>query len=299
MKRSDNSDRTAPHFGAAVSSSRRARPTRLNFGLLAAHAITWALFIFVAAPVFVVIAGAFLDPTLLGVTSERWAGRDASAFLGLEWFRYVFDLYWRSIQFSLLLAGLSVVICIMISLPAAQVIARSRSAAAQILEEATLLPLSVPGIALSIGLIQGYAVIRGKWWLILCGHLLYTVPLMVRVLTNTLRSFDLERLQLAAQSLGANRWQRLFFIVIPNLRHSIVIGSLLVFAISWGEFNISFLLNTPLNQTYPAALYATYTGNSFAVSSAATTIFLAVIVPVLLALQWFGGREFTRLEQAA
>jgi putative spermidine/putrescine transport system permease protein len=104
----------------------------------------------------------------------------------------------------------------MISLPAAQVIARSRSAAAQILEEATLLPLSVPGIALSIGLIQGYAVIRGKWWLILCGHLLYTVPLMVRVLTNTLRSFDLERLQLAAQSLGANRWQRLFFIVHPE-----------------------------------------------------------------------------------
>jgi ABC-type Fe3+ transport system permease subunit len=104
VKRSGNSDRTAPHIGAAVS-SRRARPTRLNFGLLAAHAITWALFIFVAAPVFVVIAGAFLDPTLLGVTSERWAGRDASAFLGLEWFRYVFDLYWRSIQFSLLLAG--------------------------------------------------------------------------------------------------------------------------------------------------------------------------------------------------
>ena len=272
---------------------------KLNITLIAAHCITWALFLFVAAPVVVVVAGAFLDPALLGVTSERWATGDTSALLGLEWFRYVIDLYWRSIQFSLLLASLSVVICIAIALPAAQVIARSNSAAAQFLEEATLLPLSVPGIALSIGLIQGYAVIRGKWWLILCGHLLYTVPLMVRVLTNALRSFDLERLQIAARSLGASRWQQLVFVVIPNLRHSIVIGALLVFAISWGEFNISFLLNTPLNQTYPAALYATYTGNSFAVSSAATTIFLAVIVPVLLALQWFGGREFTRLEQGA
>lgn len=272
---------------------------RFNPALFAAHCITWALFLFVAAPVVVVVAGAFLDPNLLGVSTERWAATDASALLGFEWFRYVIDLYWRSIEFSLLLALLSVVICIVISLPAAHVIARSNSAAAQILEEATLLPLSVPGIALSIGLIQGYAVIRGQWWLILCGHLLYTVPLMVRVLTNTLRSFDLERLQVAAQSLGASKWQRLVFVVIPNLRHSLIIGSLLVFAVSWGEFNISFLLNTPLNQTYPAALYATYTGNSFAVSSAATTIFLAVIVPVLLALQWFGGREFTRLEQAA
>lgn len=272
-------------------------PFRLS--LLAAHLITWTLFLFVAAPVIVVVAGAFLDPNLLGVTSERWAAHEASAFLGFAWFRYVIDLYSRSIQFSLLLAALSVVICIAISLPAAQFIARSNSAGSQLLEETSLLPLSVPGIALSIGLIQGYTVIRGSWWLILCGHLLYTVPLMLRVLTNALRSFDLEPLQLAARSLGANKWQRLLFVILPNLRHSLVIGSLLVFAVSWGEFNISFLLNTPLNQTYPAALYATYTGNSFAVSSAATVIFLAVIVPVLLALQWFGGREFTRLEQAA
>ncbi len=121
----------------------------------------------------------------------------------------------------------------------------------------------------------------------------------MRVVTNALRSFDLEKLEGVAQSLGANRWQRSLFVILPNLRHSIIVGSLLVFAISWGEFNVSFLLNTPLHQTYPAALYATYTANSFAVSSAATTIFLAVIIPVLLALQWIGGREFNRLEQAA
>ncbi len=272
---------------------------KFSASLLVAHLITWLLFLFVAAPVVVVVAGAFLDPTLLGVTTERWAPGETATFLGLEWFSYVFALYGRSIRFSLLLAALSVVLCVAISLPAAQAIARSRSTAAQVLEEIALLPLSIPGIALSIGLIQAYAVVRGAWWLILCGHLLYTVPLMMRVLTNTLRSFDLDRLQLAAQSLGANKWQRLLFVTIPNLRHGMIIGALLVFAVSWGEFNISFLLNTPLNQTYPAALYATYTGNSFAVSSAATTIFLAVIVPVLLALQWIGGREFTRVEQAA
>jgi len=268
-------------------------------GILVLHVITWALLLVVAAPVLVVLAGAFVDPSLLGVSSERWAADASRGFFAQSWFGYVFSLYGRSMQFSLLLATLSVVVCILVSVPAAYVIVRSNSRLGRVLEEITLLPLSIPGIALSIGLIQAYTIVRGQWWLILCGHVLYTIPLMMRVVVNALRSFDLERLQSAARSLGANHWQQFAFIIIPNLRHSIVVGSLLVFAISWGEFNVSFLLNTPLNQTYPAALYATYTSNSFAVSSAATAIFLAVIIPVLLALQWFGGREFTRLEQAA
>ena len=41
-----------------------------------------------------------------------------------------------------------------------------------------------------------------------------------------------------------------------------------MFAISLGEFNASFLLNTPINQTYPAALYDTYNLDSFQVSTA-------------------------------
>jgi len=59
------------------------------------------------------------------------------------------------------------------------------------------------------------------------------------------------------------------WVVMPNLKHTILIGSLFVFAISLGEFNASFLLNTPINQTYPAALYDTYNLDSFQVSSAA------------------------------
>lgn len=268
-----------------------------HLGIFALHAITWILLAVVAAPILVVLAGAFLDPTLLGVTSERWASRGSVFIPG--WFGYVFQLYGRSIEFSLLLALLSVVVCLIVSLPAAYAVVRTDSRAGRILEEIALLPLSIPGIAMSIGLIQAYSIVRGEWWLILCGHVLYTVPLMMRVLTNALRSLDLDRLQTAAQSLGANAWQRFRFVIVPNLRHSIIVGSLLVFAISWGEFNVSYLLNTPLHQTYPAALYATYTSNSFAVSSAATTIFLAVIIPVLLTLQWIGGREFNRPEQAA
>jgi putative spermidine/putrescine transport system permease protein len=272
---------------------------RFSWGLAVAHLITWFLLLVVVSPILVVVLGAFLNASFLGVASEQWAGRNGASVFNHGWFMYVFHLYGGTMRFSLILALLSVAICATVSLPAAYVLVRSKFLGVRLLEEVTLLPLSIPGIALSIGLIQAYIIVRGQWWLILCGHLLYTVPLMVRVLTNALRSFDAEQLQTAAQSLGASWWQRFVFVVIPNLRHSLVVGSLLVFAVSWGEFNVSYLLNTPLHQTFPAALYATYTANSFPVSSAATTIFLAIIIPVLLALQWLGGSEFERVEQSA
>src|SRR5204863_9617143 len=106
-------------------------------------------------------------------------------------------------------------------------------------------------------------------------------------------------LERAAASLGASAWQRLRHILLPNLRHALVIGSLLVFTISLGEFNASFLLATPENLPLPAALYDSYTNDSFQVSSAATSIFMLVVIPVLLGIQFIGGREMKEIGQAA
>src|SRR5437588_518812 len=59
-----------------------------------------------------------------------------------------------------------------------------------LIEEMILLPLSLPGIAVAVALIETYGVLRGSWLIILFGHLLYTLPFMMQSITNTLRSFD-------------------------------------------------------------------------------------------------------------
>ena len=88
-------------------------------GILALHVITWALLVVVAAPVLVVLAGAFVNPSLLGVSSERWAAEAGQSVFAQSWFGYVFALYGSSMRFSLLLALLSVAVCIVVSVPAA------------------------------------------------------------------------------------------------------------------------------------------------------------------------------------
>jgi len=183
-----------------------------------------------------------------------------------------------------------------IGAPAAWAFRRRPFPGSRLLESAALVPLAVPGVALAFSLIQ-VAGSTPRFALLVVGHLAYTLPMVVKTVTNAVEAFD-PRLEPAARSLGATGWETAVRVTVPLLMPALVLSSLLVFAVSCGEFNVSFLLATPLVQTFPAALYVTYTTNSFPVAAAATLIFLAPVVPALLAIQALGGEEFHRGLQA-
>jgi putative spermidine/putrescine transport system ATP-binding protein len=229
-------------------------------GFVICFLITLLLAGFIVLPLLVVTLGSFINPALLGLSSDLWSG-SAQKVLDFSAFDYIFQNYGEWALFSLGLALTCVAVCLLVAVPASYVLVRYRFAGSQLIEELVSLPLSLPGITLSMALLACYGELRGPL-LVLAGHLLYTIPFMVRVVTSTLRSFDLSRLEAAAQSLGASFWQRLFFVVLPSLRHAMMTGALLVFAVSWGEFNVSFLLNRGRPQTFPAVLYDTYTNQS-------------------------------------
>jgi putative spermidine/putrescine transport system permease protein len=305
---------------AGVPGAARQRPivlTTIGTRLLsaAAYLVSALLALAILAPVAVSFWGAMTTSKAMGTASEVGPGWQSSAasgggvfaertraqrgFFTLLWYRYVFRVYGRTILFTLQLAVVSVVLTTVIGVAASYALVRYRFRGQALVEEVVLLPMSIPGIAVAIALIQAHTTLRPTWYIILVGHLLYTMPFMIRAVTNTLRSFDFVALEEAAASLGATWWQRMRWVILPNLKHAILIGSLLVFAISLGEFNASFLLNTPINQTYPAVLYDTYNLDSFQVSSAATTIFMVMLFPALLALQYVGGRELEEAGQGA
>lgn len=266
-------------------------------GFIFCLAVTLILMVLILLPLFVVVLGSCVNASLVGLSTDLWAG-SRHEILDFSAFGYILEHYGDWALFSLELALACVVICLLIAVPAGYALARHPFPGSGLVEECVLLPLSIPGITLSIGLLATYGELRGPL-LVLAGHLLYTIPFMLKVVTGTLRSFDVGRLESAARSLGASLPQRLFLVVLPNLRHAMMIGSLLVFAVSWGEFNVSFLLNRGRPQTFPAVLYDTYTNQSIQVSSAATTIFLAIVIPAVIAIQWLGGKESADMEQGA
>ena len=136
------------------------RPKSGLFWLLAGG--TTLLTALVLAPFGVVVAGSVLNTSFLGMSTEQWAGGSGSTLLSFHWFSYVWDLYAASLGFSLRLAFLSTVCCLLVGVPGGYGLAQAAFPGRRLLEALVMLPLALPGIVLSIALIQTYAAVRGS-----------------------------------------------------------------------------------------------------------------------------------------
>ncbi len=178
---------------------------------------------------------------------------------------------------------------LVLGVPAAYVLARSRSGVARAIEELLVMPVAVPGLATALALIVTYGTwgdFRQSWGFILIGHVLFTLPFMVRSVLAVMMAIDLNTLEEGAASLGASFRQRFFHIVLPNCRPGIVAGALMVVTLSMGEFNMTWLLHTPFLKTLPVGLADAYASLRLEIGSAYTLVFFVMIVPLLVAIQW-------------
>jgi putative spermidine/putrescine transport system permease protein len=239
-------------------------------------------------------------PVVLSVMAGFTANyiRGFSSGLTLRWLFEVWALYRDAIGLSLLIAFACLAVTLVVGVPAAYFLAKANHWSTRLVEELLVTPLAVPGLAIALGLIITYGGVRefrSHWTFILVGHVLYTLPFMVRSVLAVLSSIDLKTLEEGAASLGASYWQRFFTIGLPNARAGIVAGSLMVVTLSVGEFNITWMLHTPINKTVPVGLADSYASMRIEIGSAYTTIFLLMIVPLLLLIQYIAEPARRRL----
>ena len=226
---------------------------------------------------------------LAGLTVNFFQGVQSG--LTLRWVQEVWALYDETIYLSLLIALTCLACTLVLGVPAAYVLAKKPGRLTRMIEEFLVLPLAIPGLAIALALIISYGQIRGfriSWAFILVGHVLYTLPFMIRSVLAVLSSADFRTLEESAASLGANFWQRFFGIVIPNCRSGILAGSLMVVTLSVGEFNLTWMLHTPLTKTLPVGLADSYASMRLEIGSAYTIVFLIMIIPLLIGLQLYG-----------
>jgi putative spermidine/putrescine transport system permease protein len=253
---------------------------------------------FYAQLAFTVLVSAFLIvPVVLSVTAGLTVNysQGVKSGLTLRWIGEVWSLYRDTIYLSLLVALTCLGATLLLGVPAAYVLAKRQSRWTRLVEELLVLPVAMPGLATALALILLYGSFRSfrtSWVFILVGHVLFTLPFMVRSVLAVLSSIDLKTLEEGAASLGARFHQRFFGVVLPNCRSGILAGALMVVTLSIGEFNITWMLHTPLTKTLPVGLADSYASMRLEIGSAYTIVFFFMIVPLLLLLQrfaWAGG----------
>lgn len=247
-------------------------------------AVTFALCAFLVVPVVMSV--------LAGLTVNYFRG--VSSGLTLRWLEQVWAQYHGSVLLSLEVAAATLAITLVTGVPAAYALARSKTRLARIVEEFLVLPIALPGLASALALIVvygGFTAFRMSIAFIVVGHVVFTLPFMVRAVAAVAASADLRTLEEGAASLGATFVQRFFTVVLPNLQPGIVAGALAVVTLSVGEFNLTWMLHTPETKTLPVGLADTYASLRIEVGSAYTILFFAMTMPLLVAMQRLGGGQ--------
>jgi putative spermidine/putrescine transport system permease protein len=243
--------------------------------------VTLIVSVFMLAPIGLSVMAGLVNNYSQGIKSG----------LTLSWLTQVLDVYGSTITWSLLLGLLCVVGNLLIGVPCAYTLARSKSRAARLFEELLTLPVAVPGLATALALILTYGHMRDfrqSFAFILVGHMVFTLPFMVRTVSSAFQRNDLAAMEEAARTLGASFAQRFLGVLVPAVLPAIVAGSLMVFTLSVGEFNLTWMLHTPLTRTLPVGLADSYASMRIEIGSAYTLVFLLVILPVLWGLQAIG-----------
>jgi len=253
---------------------RHATHTRAPF----LFAVTAIVSVFMISPMLLSVMAGLVNNYSVGLKSG----------LTTRWFGEVWEVYGGTVGWSLALALVCVAGTVVLGVPCAYALARSRSRTARIFEELLTLPVAVPGLATALALILAYGQItafRQSFAFILVGHIVFTLPFMVRTVASAFQRNDLVALEEAARTLGASFPQRFLGVLVPAVFPAIVAGSLMVFTLSVGEFNLTWMLHTPLTRTLPVGLADSYASMRLEVGSAYTLVFFIVILPVLWGLQ--------------
>jgi putative spermidine/putrescine transport system permease protein len=248
-------------------------------------------FAFSFALAFTILTAAFLvvpaAMSMLAGVTQIYA-RGISSGLTTDWIVEVWRLYADTVWRSILIALLTLTVTLLIGVPLAYSFVVRPTPVTRILDEVMTLPLAIPGLAIALAMLQlygGFDLFRRSSLFIVAGHVIFTLPFMVRAVAATLTAVDIRTLEDGAASLGAGPLRRFIDVIIPAAMPGILAGSLMVVTLSIGEFNLTWMLHTPLTKTLPVGLADSYASMRLEIASAYTLVFFIMIIPLLAAMQ--------------
>ncbi len=223
------------------------------------------------------------------------------------------DLETEAIRLSLQVALWSVACSLPFGVATAFLLARTNFPGKSLVDGLVHLPLVIPPVVVGymLLLLMGRRGPIGGWLYDTLGiTVIFTwqgaalaaavmgFPLMVRAMRLSLESVD-RRLEQAARTLGAGRFDTFRSVTLPLMAPGILTGLVLAFARSLGEFGatITFVSNIPgQTRTIPVAIYTltqTPDGDAAALRLCIIAVILSLIA--LIASEWLARRLRTRL----
>jgi molybdate transport system permease protein len=206
-----------------------------------------------------------------------------------------------ALRLSLLTASLATVLCLLLGVPLAWMLARVEFPGRRVVRALVTVPLVLPPVVggVALLLVFGRRGILGSWLDrtfgitlpfttagVVVAEAFVAMPFLVIAVEGALRGAD-TRYEEAAATLGARRWTTFTHVTLPLVAPGITAGAVLCWARALGEFGatITFAGNFPgRTQTMPLAVYLALETDLQA-AIVLSLILLIVSVTILAALR--------------
>jgi len=238
--------------------------------------------IFLLLPLFAVVPVSFTPARFLSMPNGNWSLRHYQALIdNPAWLSATL----LSVRIAVLSAAISTALALAFSLG----IWMFRPWFSGILIGLVLMPMVAPPVVSAITLyfflislskindIVGYDTPVG----VAIAHAVMIAPFAVVLITVALAQID-RRIDLAARGFGAGIVQRVFRVILPNIRFGVLTAFFLAFVLSWEEIGVTLFITSVNAVTLPRMMWMGLRDNIDPAIAAISVILIVVVIAVIL-----------------
>ena len=238
--------------------------------------------IFLLLPLFAVVPVSFTPARFLSMPNGNWSLRHYQALIeNPAWLAATL----LSVRIAVMSALISTALALAFSLG----IWMFRPWFAAILIGLVLMPMVAPPVVSAITLYfflislstvndwVGYDTPLG----VAIAHAVMIAPFAVVLITVALAQVD-RRIDLAARGYGAGILQRVFKVILPNIRFGVLTAFFLAFVLSWEEIGVTLFITSVNAVTLPRMMWMGLRDNIDPAIAAISVVLIIIVIAVIL-----------------
>lgn len=238
--------------------------------------------LFLLLPLIAVVPVSFTPARFLSMPTDIWSLRHYQALIdNPAWLQSI----WLSLRIGILSSVIATLLALMFSLG----IWMFRPWFGSLLFGFVLLPMVAPPVVSAITLYfflttlskVNDIVAYDTWVGVAIAHAVMIAPFAVVMVTVALAQVD-RRIDLAARGFGASVSQRVFKVILPNIRFGIFTAFFLSFVLSWEEIGVTLFITSVDAVTLPRMMWMGLRDNIDPAIAAISVILIVTVIAVIL-----------------
>jgi len=192
----------------------------------------------------------------------------------------------NSLEVALATTALTVVA----GVPAALAIARSKAAAARILDMVFMSPLVLPALAFGLASLMWFTLLGlpVSTMTLVIGHAVVCTPFVIRTSVAALAQLDPNWLESSA-SLGASPWYTFRRITLPTIRPGVLAGAFFSFMSSFDNVPVSLFLRDARTDMLPIRMWQEMESKLDVTTAEMSTVLIALTLIAMVAMERLAG----------